>query len=609
MITFDELTIEGFGSIITPITVKFKKKGLVLVRGKNGAGKTTIFSALAWCVYGTTLKKKPTVNTWVFMQPKDYAGTMVSLKFRTDDHKFQVIRCSDYKKKIEGVMGKDRILIYKDGVLEPEAKLRQANPYIQKIMGMSFDLFRMSIVFGQKMKRLIDESGPDKKKILEEAFEIGYIDKAKGLAEKKLGQARIEHSKANAAATETLASIDAKEEEIIRLEKLQANWEKERNEKVEELLTKSAEYSGKVDQVVLAELTEQLENLEETIPRMQKKLKGTVTPDLNTLNRKLLVAKSSRDKLKNQIKDAEERIKDYENDRCAYCGAPIKPEEAELRIAEHQQDINGWKLQLKDINKAILGHKKDVSSAELAITKLDTLKNKFNKKLESFRDISDKIKEYRGYMDRAKEYMDDAEKESARVPNFNIAEVQEEIKELKVTLEDQEILRDKWKRKVNIYSWMITTPLSNSGMKAFMFNQMLQRVNKKLASYAHKIGFKPELVIDMVSARKDINIVVYKGKYPVPFDDLSGGQQQLVNIIMAFAVHDVVAEDVFNLFVMDEVFESLDAENVEIVSYLIGEKAINKCIYLITHLKDFIPMGSQTLEIINNSGATEVLLG
>lgn len=49
-------------------------------------------------------------------------------------------------------------------------------------LGLSYTLFMNSIMFGQGIKRLIQESNSDKKKIFEEVFDLEFLNIAKGIA-------------------------------------------------------------------------------------------------------------------------------------------------------------------------------------------------------------------------------------------------------------------------------------------------------------------------------------------------------------------------------------------------------------------------------------------
>jgi DNA repair exonuclease SbcCD ATPase subunit len=138
---------------------------------------------------------------------------------------------------------------------------------------------------------------------------------------------------------------------------------------------------------------------------------------------------------------------------------------------------------------------------------------------------------------------------------------------------------------------------------------MLELVNNSLELYSETIGFGIYFGIDMETANKDFFAIIRKKGQNIAYEDLSGGEQQLVDISIAFAIHDVVGmEKVFNLLILDEVFESLDTTNVELVSELISLKAKNKSVYLITHLRDFSSSNSSVIQVKNKKGKGTILV-
>jgi len=150
-------------------------------------------------------------------------------------------------------------------------------------------------------------------------------------------------------------------------------------------------------------------------------------------------------------------------------------------------------------------------------------------------------------------------------------------------------------------------PLSNAGLKAFIFNQMLDKINDRLDYYSRFIGFQVLFDINMESANKDLKTFVFIDDNLVPYEDLSGGQQQSVDVATAFAIHDVVNEGrKCNVLAMDEIFESLDKNNIEIVSELIQDKVANKSLYLITHRSEFAPTNANIIKVSYKNGFTSV---
>ena len=209
----------------------------------------------------------------------------------------------------------------------------------------------------------------------------------------------------------------------------------------------------------------------------------------------------------------------------------------------------------------------------------------------------------------------DIESCTARIKKIKAKTLKNNIDNLTRTLSDLKIQSKKEKRllrklhiDLKVATWLITEPLSNSGLKAFIFDQMLDNINERLDYYSSYIGFQVYFIIDMESARKDLKTFVYKNDEAVPYEDLSGGQQQSVDIVTAFAVHDIVNKGrEINLLIMDEVFESLDKDNIEIMSELIMDKASDKNLYLVTHRAEFAPTNANIIRLENHDGITLVV--
>ena len=129
------------------------------------------------------------MNTWKKFRTKDYRGTKVELYFKPGDGKIhKIIRCLEYKGEVEGAKGNNRLIYLIDAEPVKDKTKVQIQALIDKNLGMSYNLFINSIMFGQGMKRLIQESGSDKKNLFEEIFSLNYITKAKKIAQDKYSQ-------------------------------------------------------------------------------------------------------------------------------------------------------------------------------------------------------------------------------------------------------------------------------------------------------------------------------------------------------------------------------------------------------------------------------------
>lgn len=72
---------------------------------------------------------------------------------------------------------------------------------------------------------------------------------------------------------------------------------------------------------------------------------------------------------------------------------------------------------------------------------------------------------------------------------------------------------------------------------------------------------------------------------------------------MALAMHEALTlSKGINLMLFDEVFESLDKENVELVTELIKKYSVGKSIFIITHL-DSVPLSNlKILQVTKEKG-------
>ena len=159
------------------------------------------------------------------------------------------------------------------------------------------------------------------------------------------------------------------------------------------------------------------------------------------------------------------------------------------------------------------------------------------------------------------------------------------------------------------YNWLINDPLGNNGIKAYLFDSSLEFLNKCLDKYSEVLGFRIEFNIDLGTARKEFVTLIERDGMIIDYDELSGGEKQLVCVAMAFAMNEALtASKGINLAFLDEVFESLSSDNIEIVTSLIRYIFKEKTLFLITHL-DSLPLGNtKILQVEKTQGLSRYQL-
>ena len=559
MLKLLNMQIEGFCSIPN-LYVPFDQKQIVLIKAPNGSGKSTIFSALVWCLYGKTIKGVSDVQTWKEFRTSDYCGTMVSVHFQRKESVYQVIRCQKYDKNLEdGSKGRDRFIVIKDAEpLDIKSKV-QLQQKLVDILGLTQNLFTNSIMFGQGINRIIQESNADKKKLFEEIFDLNYLNIAKGIA---LEDKSNILSQLNEAERES-ASLKRELESTISTYK--------------DLKAREKDFSNHIREE-RKELREDRKKLRAKRDEILPKLGTSLTPEINMIQKEL-------DKLHKLYRQAK-----------SISNIPIRE-----FIGNVYEMISSKKY--NDASKALLDIMQAFEMMENLQVEIDTksqvvdhykeLNQKHKRYSQLLADIDDDLETIKEQLRKLKE-----EKLKVLSPKYKeqIADLRKRLRKVDEYYHNKEL-------ELEDYNWVIDDPLGNNGIKAYLFDSSLDFLNKELERYYEILGFHISFEIDLSSTRKEFCTLIEKDGHIIDYDELSGGEKQLVDISMAFAMNQALTiSKGINIAFLDEVFESLSSDNIELVIQLVKEVYKDKTLFLISH-HDSLPFSNvKILEVEKRNG-------
>lgn len=563
MLTFTTMNVVGFCSIEN-LHIPLNPSCTILIKAPNGKGKSTILSALVWAIYGKNLKGVSEVTTWEKVRPKDYQGVMVEVFFQKGEHIYKIIRCQKCNIVLEdGAKGKDRLILMKDnGVVNVKGK-NKLQDAINAELGLSYTLFMNSIMFGQGIKRLIQESNSDKKKIFEEVFDLEFLNIAKGIAMQDKNN--------------LLAQANEVEHQSALLKKeLEAN-----KEAYFDLRDREKGFKEKIKSE-RRELKKDREDLTKQLIKKQQQLKDEVEKSLKV---KIKKHTDYVDVLKSKIKY--NRI---------VSGVSLPDFVKKLKIQLDKGHYKRAKESVDIIYKAIINSDKLQEEYEDALGRLDELRTtneKYKRLQKECDDIASDIADIDEELEKLKQ-----EKLKVMSPKYK-----EKLKEIRKTL--RKVDEDYHNKELELenYNWLINDPLGNNGIKAYLFDSSLDMLNRTLDKYSQVLGFRIEFNIDLGTARKEFFTLIERDGQIIDYDELSGGEKTLCNFAMALAMHEALTlSKGINLMLFDEVFESLDKENVELVTELIKKYSVGKSIFIITHL-DSVPLSNlKILQVTKKKG-------
>lgn len=545
-------------------------EGLYITRDFIVTHNSTILSALVWAIYGKNLKGVSDVNTWKEVRPKDYKGTMVQVFFQKDTHIYKIIRCQKYEEVLEdGAKGKDRLVFIKDGDIidiKGKGKIQDA---INREIGLSYTLFMNSIMFGQGIKRLIQESNSDKKKIFEEVFDLEFLNLAKGIALQDKNNIVAQINEVEHQSQLLKKELEANKEAYFDLRDREKSFKKKNREERKSL---------KQDR----------EKLTKLLIQKQKQIKDEVDASIKI-------------KIKNQNKLISD-IRGKLNNAKKISNVSLKEVIKELVI---QLEGGNYKRALRDA--------KSIYNAFSDIEKYEKKYSKAQDRLEELENVDERYKKLKSDCDDIADDLASIDEDLAKLKQEKLKvmspKYKQKLKEIRKNL--RKVDEDFHNKELELenYNWLINDPLGNNGIKAYLFDSSLEFLNRTLDKYSEVLGFRIEFNIDLGTARKDFVTLIERDGMIMDYDELSGGEKQLCNVAMAFAMNEsLTASKGINIAFLDEVFESLSSDNVEVVTSLIRHIFKEKTLFLITHL-DSLPLGNtKILQVEKTQGLSKYQL-
>lgn len=130
----------------------FEEKGLFLISGDTGAGKTTIFDAICFALYGTTSGTYRDTKNLRSEYAKDSVQSYVDFYFSHQGREFHVWRQPSYERqKLRGsgvIIEKEKAVLYEEGQAPIEG-LTQVNNAVKELLHIDEKQFKQIVMIAQ----------------------------------------------------------------------------------------------------------------------------------------------------------------------------------------------------------------------------------------------------------------------------------------------------------------------------------------------------------------------------------------------------------------------------------------------------------------------------
>jgi DNA repair exonuclease SbcCD ATPase subunit len=412
--------------------IDFVEGYTTLVMGDNGAGKSTFFDAMLWCLYGKTSGSVESV-----VNRTNKKNCMAEMEFFSDSDKYCITR---YRKDEEHG---NNVYVYKnDENITPTKKQEVQQKIDEDIIGMNFEAMTSSTIFSEEIyKPLLSLPNLKRLKVFEGILSLKEINKwsveikknRKPILEEienrsyKINtiNSSIETTKKNAESykknakekiIEIKKEVEKLEEEKKTLEKskkefsiLNIKEEKEKNLKNKEAVKKNKTLNEDINVLNkrLDEVKSKLTNMQEEFSDISEKLdvsskidideeleKIRKNKDIKKINSEIdsvleqyesfkeSIKKTVKSKegqinaIEEEIKKAEEILTEVEKGFCPYCQAPIKSDTKEEKISEAKEQLNSKKETKQSLEKELEKERAEIKNKEELIEKEKEKKSK-----------------------------------------------------------------------------------------------------------------------------------------------------------------------------------------------------------------------------------------
>jgi len=192
------IVMENFGPFIKE-TIDFEQvetDQLFLISGKTGSGKTMIFDAIVYALYGmasTKTRKEGDLRSH-FADGK--SPMSVIYQFKVNNQTFKIHREAPFIKEGNITTTQAKLNIYElvDNQFElRESKVNQGNQFIVQLLGVNAEQFRQLFILPQgEFKKFLQSNSKDKQSILRTLFNSERFDEIRHLLVENVKQEKVQ---------------------------------------------------------------------------------------------------------------------------------------------------------------------------------------------------------------------------------------------------------------------------------------------------------------------------------------------------------------------------------------------------------------------------------
>lgn len=418
-----KLTLSAFSSYSQKTVLdldKLGESGLYLITGDTGAGKTTIFDAITYALYGEPSGDIREVSMLRSKNAKPETPTEVELVFSYGGKEYTVKRNPEYerpKTRGEGLTKQphEATLIYPDGrVITKSSDVTKA---IEEILGINRNQFmRISMIAQGEFRKLLDATTEERINIFRHIFKTGLYDTLREKLSQKTSELKSKCETIKSNINQHIEGVSYDSSNLLRLDMEKAKDGKlpikEIIEVIEKLISEDNKSRSDLRKLIdknyiqLKTVTENLANIEnqERLKKALEEAQKNLDDERNifkTLETNFQEEKNKIPKRDNLVKNKlkiEDEFTQY--DDLAKLEKEIEKQKS--KISNNEKKLKDANLTCEHKSNELAKLKKEMDSLKTAGEYKKDLENKLekaNQKQNKLKDISDSFAELHNLSD------------------------------------------------------------------------------------------------------------------------------------------------------------------------------------------------------------------
>lgn len=410
-----KITMSAFGPYAGEVTLdmqKLGKSGIYLITGDTGAGKTTIFDAISYALYGEASGNYRENTTLRSKYASADTPTFVELEFEYNNEIYKINRNPEYprpNKRGEGFtkQSANAELVMPDGSVI--TKIKEVSAKVEEIIGINKNQFSQIAMIAQgDFRKLLNCETNERSKIFRKIFKTEPYHNIEIKLSSLFNELKRNREKEKSGIEQYINQLKCNENDTLSLELERA---KSGDVLIEDVIKLAGEIINK-DTLEYTKTQKNIESINEEIEKINSNIK--LYENQEATKKAYAKASSKLEELKTKRNDCEKAYKSAEAQRERLEDLTRKinlinskmPKYDELKSLENsineraqsfeksnnllklkQQEITSLEKEIDEKSKAL----EEVKGADLLVQKLTVEKEEINKKAEALKELKTEI--------------------------------------------------------------------------------------------------------------------------------------------------------------------------------------------------------------------------